>query len=198
MGDAAVALARHMGYQSAGTIECLVSDDGDFYFLEMNTRLQVEHPVTEEVTGVDLVREMVRVAAGLPLSIPEGGIGPRGHAIEARIYAENPARGFMPSPGQITRMEIPAIPNLRIDSGARVGTNVTVYYDPLIAKLTAWGADRDSAIETMREALAGTVIEGVATNIPFLIRVFDGEDFAAGRIHTRYVDERLNEIMAES
>lgn len=198
MGDAAVALARHMGYQSAGTIECLVTDDGDFYFLEMNTRLQVEHPVTEEVTGVDLVREMVRIAAGLPLSIPEGGIGPRGHAIEARIYAENPARGFMPSPGHITRMEIPVISHLRVDSGARAGTNVTVYYDPLIAKFTTWGSDRDSAIETMRDALAATVIEGVATNIPFLVRVFDGEDFGAGRIHTRYVDEHLNEIMADA
>jgi acetyl-CoA carboxylase biotin carboxylase subunit len=198
MADAAVALAQHMGYQSAGTIECLVTDDGDFYFLEMNTRLQVEHPVTEEVTGVDLVREMVRIAAGQPLSIPEGGIGPRGHAIEARIYAENPARGFMPSPGQITRMEIPVIPHLRVDSGARPGTNVTVYYDPLIAKFTTWGADRDSAIETMRDALAATVIEGVATNIPFLVRVFDGEDFGAGRIHTRYVDEHLNEIMADA
>jgi acetyl/propionyl-CoA carboxylase alpha subunit len=164
----------------------------------MNTRLQVEHPVTEEVTGVDLVREMVRIAAGQSLSIPEGGIGPRGHAIEARIYAENPARGFMPSPGQITRMEIPVVPHLRVDSGARAGTNVTVYYDPLIAKFTTWGADRDSAIETMRDALAATVIEGVATNIPFLVRVFDGEDFGAGRIHTRYVDEHLNEIMADA
>ncbi|MBW3631525.1 MAG: ATP-grasp domain-containing protein, partial [Chloroflexi bacterium] len=118
MGESGVALARHMGYQSAGTIECLVTDDGQFHFLEMNTRLQVEHPVTEEVTGVDLVREMVRVAAGLPLSIPEQGIGPRGHAIEARIYAEDPSRNFMPSPGQITRLDIPETPNLRIDAGA--------------------------------------------------------------------------------
>jgi acetyl/propionyl-CoA carboxylase alpha subunit len=196
MGDAAVALARHMGYRSAGTIECLVTDDGEFYFLEMNTRLQVEHPVTEEVTGVDLVREMICIAAGLPLSIPEQGIAPRGHAIEARIYAEDPARGFMPSPGQITRLEFPTIPNLRVDTGAREGTNVTVYYDPLIAKVVAWGEDRGAAIATMRDALAGTTIEGVKTNIPFLERVFAGDDFAAGRIHTRYVDERLSEIMA--
>ncbi|MCC2626410.1 MAG: acetyl-CoA carboxylase biotin carboxylase subunit, partial [Thermomicrobiales bacterium] len=124
MGEAAVALARHMGYQSAGTIECLVSES-EFYFLEMNTRLQVEHPVTEEVTGVDLVAEMVRIAAGMPLSIPEQGIGPRGHAIEARIYAEDPARNFMPSPGEITRLDIPELPNLRVDTGARAGTNVT-------------------------------------------------------------------------
>jgi acetyl-CoA carboxylase biotin carboxylase subunit len=196
MGEAAVALARHMGYQSAGTIECLVAADGEFYFLEMNTRLQVEHPVTEEVTGVDLVREMVRIAAGLPLSIPEQGIRPRGHAIEARIYAEDPARNFMPSPGQITRLDIPELPNLRVDTGARAGTNVTVYYDPMIAKLVAWGEDRDAASQTMRAALEGIIVEGVKTNIPFLQRIFASDDFAAGRIHTRYVDERLNEIMS--
>ncbi len=196
MGESAVALARHMGYQSAGTIECLVTEDGEFYFLEMNTRLQVEHPVTEEVTGVDLVREMVRVAAGLPLSVPDQGIGPRGHAIEARIYAEDPTRNFMPSPGQITRLDFPQIPNLRVDGGANAGTNVTVYYDPMIAKLIAWGEDRAAAIHTMRDALDGTIIEGVKTNIPFLRRIFAGEDFGAGRIHTRYVDERLADIMA--
>ena len=196
MGEAAVALARHMGYQSAGTIECLVTDDGAFSFLEMNTRLQVEHPVTEEVTGVDLVREMVRIAAGLPLSVPEGGIAARGHAIEARVYAEDPARNFMPSPGEITRLDFPELPNLRIDTGARAGTKVTVYYDPMIAKVVAWGEDRAAAIQTMQEALAATTIEGVKTNIPFLERVLAGEDFAAGRIHTRYVDEHLGEIMA--
>jgi acetyl-CoA carboxylase biotin carboxylase subunit len=196
MGEAAVALARHMGYQSAGTIECLVAADGEFYFLEMNTRLQVEHPVTEEVTGVDLVREMVRIAAGLPLSIPEQGITPRGHAIEARIYAEDPARNFMPSPGQITRLDIPELPNLRVDTGARAGTNVTVYYDPMIAKLIAWGENRDAAIQTMRAALEGFIVEGVKTNGPFLQRIIASDDFGAGRIHTRYVDERLSEIMA--
>jgi acetyl/propionyl-CoA carboxylase alpha subunit len=196
MGEAAVALARHMGYQSAGTIECLVTGDGEFSFLEMNTRLQVEHPVTEEVTGVDLVREMVRIAAGLPLSVPEGGISARGHAIEARVYAEDPARNFMPSPGEITRIEFPALPNLRIDTGARAGTKVTVYYDPMIAKVVAWGEDRAAATQTMREALSATAIDGVKTNIPFLERVLAGEDFAAGRIHTRYVDEHLGEIMA--
>ena len=195
MGEAAVALARQMGYQSAGTIECLVTADGDFYFLEMNTRLQVEHPVTEEVTGVDLVREMVRIAAGLALSVPERGIAPRGHAIEARLYAEDPSRNFMPSPGTITRLDMPALPNLRVDSGAQTGTQVTVYYDPLIAKLIAWGEDREAAIETMRAALDGTVIEGVKTNIPFLARIFRSDDFRQGRIHTRYVDDHLDEIM---
>jgi acetyl-CoA carboxylase biotin carboxylase subunit len=198
MCEAATALARQMGYQSAGTIECLVTDDGDFYFLEMNTRLQVEHPVTEEVTGVDLVREMVQIAAGQPLSVPEGGIAPRGHAIEARVYAEDPARNFMPSPGEITRLEFPTLPNLRVDTGARTGTKVTVYYDPMIAKVVAWGEDRDAAIATMRQALAETAIEGVKTNLPFLGRILRSEDFRGGRIHTRYVDEHLKEIMADA
>lgn len=197
MGEAAVALARHVGYQNAGTIECLVDDQGEFYFLEMNTRLQVEHPVTEEVTGVDLVREMVQIAAGLPMTPPEQGIAPRGHAIEVRIYAEDPARAFMPSPGTITEMTFPALPQLRIDTGFRSGSAVTVYYDPMIAKLTAWGADRDSAIATLREALAGAVVAGVKTNIPFLVRLLASSDFREGRIHTRYVDEHLAEIMAD-
>jgi acetyl/propionyl-CoA carboxylase alpha subunit len=139
---------------------------------------------------------MVHIAAGLPLSIPEQGIRPRGHAIEARIYAEDSTRNFMPSPGQITRLDIPEVPNLRVDTGARAGTNVTVYYDPMIAKLIAWGDGRAAAIQTMRGALEGITVEGVKTNIPFLQRIFAGDDFTAGRIHTRYVDERLSEIMA--
>jgi acetyl/propionyl-CoA carboxylase alpha subunit len=132
----------------------------------------------------------------LPLSIPEQGIKPRGHAIEARIYAEDPARNFMPSPGQVTRLDIPDLPNLRVDTGTRAGTNVTVYYDPMIAKVITWGEDRDAAIQTMRAALDGINVEGVKTNIHFLQRIFVSDDFAAGRIHTRYVEERLNEIMA--
>lgn len=162
----------------------------------MNTRLQVEHPVTEAVTGVDLVREMVGIAAGEPLSVPKEGIAPRGHAIEVRLYAEDPARTFMPSPGEITRLEFPDILNLRIDTGARSGTKVPVYYDPMIAKIVAWGEDRGAAIETMLAALAGTIVEGVKTNLPFLARIIGSEDFRAGRIHTRYVDEHLKEIMA--
>ena len=197
MGEAAVALARHVGYRNAGTIECLVDDQGEFYFLEMNTRLQVEHPVTEEVTGVDLVREMVHIAAGLPMSVPEQGIAPRGHAIELRIYAEDPSKAFMPSPGTISDMVVPEIPHLRVDTGFRSGSKVTVYYDPMIAKLTAWGADRDSAIATLREALAGTQIAGVKTNIPFLQRLLELEDFRDGQIHTRYVDEHLASIMSD-
>jgi len=197
MGAAAVALARRMGYQSAGTIEFLLDADGKFYFLEMNTRLQVEHPVTEEVTGVDLVREMVRIAAGLPLSVPAGGIAPRGHAIEARVYAEDPARNFMPAPGEITAMTVPDLPNVRVDAGAEAGSQVTVYYDPMIAKIVAWGEDRAAAIAAMRDAIAAFEVEGIKTNLPFLARLFAGEDFAAGRVHTRYVDHNLAAIMAE-
>ncbi len=197
MGEAAVALARHVGYQNAGTIECLVDDQGEFYFLEMNTRLQVEHPVTEEVTGVDLVREMVRIAAGLPMSVPEQGIAPRGHAIELRIYAEDPTRSFMPSPGTISDMVVPELAHLRVDTGFRSGSKVTVYYDPMIAKLTAWGADRDSAIATLMQALDSAQITGVKTNMPFLRRLLDREEFRTGQIHTRFVDEHLASIMAD-
>ncbi|MGI9254512.1 MAG: acetyl-CoA carboxylase biotin carboxylase subunit [Thermomicrobiales bacterium] len=195
MGAAAVALAEKMGYYSAGTIECLVDDAGEFYFLEMNTRLQVEHPVTEEVTGVDLVREMIRVAAGERLSIPEEGAAAMGHSIEARLYAEDPAKNFMPSPGEITALSFPSGPGIRVDTGAAAGTKVTVYYDPMIAKIVATGADRAEAIATMRRALAETRVEGIKTNLPFLERIFASDDFAAGRIHTRYVDENLSRIM---
>ena len=198
MGEAAVALAKQMGYQSAGTVECLVSDEGEFYFLEMNTRLQVEHPVTEEVTGVDLVKEMVQIAAGQPISIALEGIESNGHALEVRIYAEDPTRNFMPSPGKIASMDIPDLAHLRVDTGAQVGTNVTVYYDPMIAKLTVWGEDREAAIATMLEALRQTRIDGVKTNVDFLIRLLDAEDFRAGRIHTRYVDENLPAIMKDA
>jgi acetyl-CoA carboxylase biotin carboxylase subunit len=184
-----------MGYRSAGTIECLV-DGGDFYFLEMNTRLQVEHPVTEMVSGVDLVREMVRIAAGERLSIPEGGIAPRGHAIEARVYAEDPAKNFMPSPGEITAMDLPDGDGIRVDAGAAAGSKITVYYDPLIAKVIAWGEDRAEATTRMRAAIDGFRIEGIRTNLPFLARLFASDDFAAGRVHTRYVDENLSRIMA--
>jgi acetyl-CoA carboxylase biotin carboxylase subunit len=194
MGAAAVALAQRMGYHSVGTVECLLDEEGRFYFLEMNTRLQVEHPVTEEVTGVDLVREMVRVAAGEPLSIPEGGLPTRGHAIEARVYAEDPAKNFMPSPGQISRAEEPTGPGIRVDSAMEVGSKVTVYYDPLIAKVIAWGEDRAAAIATLRGAIGAYAIEGVQTNLPFLARLLATADFEAGRIHTRYIDERLAEI----
>ncbi len=196
MGDAAVRIARQMGYFSAGTIECLLDQAGRFYFLEMNTRLQVEHPVTEMVTGLDLVREMVLVAAGRPLSIPAGGVSARGHAIEARVYAEDPAKNFLPSPGEIVRVVEPVGEGVRVDSALEAGSRVTVHYDPLIAKVIVWGADRAEALARMRAAVAAYEIVGVKTNLPFLARLFAADDFAAGRIHTRYVDEQLSSLMA--
>ena len=196
MGSAAVALAKAIGYTSAGTIECLADDRGEFYFLEMNTRLQVEHPVTEQVTGVDLVREMLRVAMGEPLSVPAEGVAPRGHAIEARVYAEDPARNFMPSPGEITAIRLPDLPNVRVDTGAAPGSKVTVYYDPMIAKLIVWGESRPAAIATMQDALEQYEIEGVKTNLPFLRRLFADPDVQAGRVSTRWVDENLARLMA--
>ena len=174
-----------------------MADDGKFYFLEMNTRLQVEHPVTEAVTGVDLVREMVRIAAGLPLSIPEQGIPPRGHAIEARIYAEDPARNFMPSPGQITRLDIPGTAKPARRHRRASGHERHGLLRPDDRQARSPGARTATPpSQTMRDALEGIIVEGVKTNIPFLQRIFASDDFAAGRIHTRYVDERLNEIMA--
>ena len=196
MGSAAVALAKAIGYTSAGTVECLVDDRGEFYFLEMNTRLQVEHPVTEQVTGVDLVREMLRVAMGEPLAVPSEGVAPRGHAIEARVYAEDPARTFMPSPGEISAIRLPNLPNVRVDTGAAPGSKVTVYYDPMIAKLIVWGESRPAAIATMQDALDQYEIEGVKTNLPFLRRLFADPDVQAGRVSTRWVDENLARLMA--
>ena len=196
MGSAADALAKAIGYTSAGTVECLVDDRGEFYFLEMNTRLQVEHPVTEQVTGVDLVREMLRVAMGEPLSVPAEGVAPRGHAIEARVYAEDPARNFTPSPGEITAIRLPDLPNVRVDTGTAPGSKVTVYYDPMIAKLIVWGESRPAAIATMQDALDQYEIEGVKTNLPFLRRLFADPDVQAGRVSTRWVDENLARLMA--
>ena len=196
MGAAAVALAKAIGYTSAGTVEGRVGDRGEFYFLEMNTRLQVEHPVTEQVTGVDLVREMLRVAMGEPLAVPSEGVAPRGHAIEARVYAEDPARTFMPSPGEISAIRLPNLPNVRVDTGAAPGSKVTVYYDPMIAKLIVWGESRPAAIATMQDALDQYEIEGVKTNLPFLRRLFADPDVQAGRVSTRWVDENLARLMA--
>ena len=198
MGKAAVALARGIGYASAGTVECLVDKEGEFYFLEMNTRLQVEHPVTELVTGLDLVREMVRIAAGERLSVPSEGIVAHGHAIEVRVYAEDPARAFMPSPGEIVGVTVPSLPNLRIDSAIEVGSRISIYYDPMIAKISAWGEDRAEALTTLRRALGGYQVEGVKTNLPYLRRLLATDDFAAGHFHTRYIDETLAELMSRT
>jgi acetyl-CoA carboxylase biotin carboxylase subunit len=186
--EAAVSGARAVGYRNAGTMEFIVSG-GEFYFLEMNTRLQVEHPVTEEVTGRDIVAAQLRVASGEPLPWRQEEIVQQGHALECRIYAEDPARNFMPSPGTITRLVLPEGPGLRLDCGVAEGVEVSVHYDPLLAKLIAWGATRSEAIDRMASALDGLVVEGVRTVVPFHRRVLASTVFRAGQIHTQMAEQ---------
>jgi acetyl-CoA carboxylase biotin carboxylase subunit len=186
--EAAVAGARAVGYVNAGTMEFIVQGD-EFYFLEMNTRLQVEHPVTEEVTGLDLVAAQLRVASGEPLPWTQEQVTQRGASIECRIYAEDPAKGFMPSPGRITRLVLPEGPGVRVECGVTEGVEVTVHYDPLLAKLITSGRTRDEAIARMSAALGGFVVEGVKTAIPFQERVMQSAAFRAGAVHTQMVEQ---------
>jgi acetyl-CoA carboxylase biotin carboxylase subunit len=187
--DAAVAGARAIGYVNAGTMEFLVDAAGRFYFLEMNTRIQVEHPVTEEVTGLDLVAEQLRVAAGERLAWTQDDIVQRGAAVECRVYAEDPDKNFLPSPGTIARLDPPDGEGIRVESGVETGSVVSVHYDPLLFKLIAHGHDRDEALARMRAALAATVVEGVRTTIPFLKRALDHTDVRRGALHTQMVDQ---------
>jgi acetyl-CoA carboxylase biotin carboxylase subunit len=186
--EAAVAGARAVGYVNAGTMEFIVQGD-EFYFLEMNTRLQVEHPVTEEVTGLDLVQAQLHVAGGGSLPWTQEQVGQRGASIECRIYAEDPAKGFMPSPGRITRLVLPEGPGVRLECGVAEGVEVTVHYDPLLAKLITAGSTRDQAIARMSAALDGFVVEGVKTAIPFQQRVMRSAAFRAGSVHTQMVEQ---------
>ncbi len=186
--EAALAGARAIGYVNAGTLEFLVDGRGRFYFLEMNTRIQVEHPVTEEVTGLDLVVEQLRVAAGEPLSWRQGDIVLRGAAVECRVYAEDPAKKFLPSPGTIAALHVPAGEGIRVESGVEVGSSVSVHYDPLLFKLVSRGAGRDEALARMAAALAATSVEGVRTTLPFLARVVAHPDFQRGAAHTQMVE----------
>jgi acetyl-CoA carboxylase biotin carboxylase subunit len=188
MGEAAARCAQAVGYVGAGTVEFLYSDETrEFYFLEMNTRLQVEHPVTELVTGFDLVLEQIRVAAGEPLSFRQEDVALRGHAIECRIYAEDPAENFMPSPGKITALRVPHGPGVRDDGGIYEGAEVTIHYDPLISKLAVWGRTREEAIGRMRRALDEYAVGGIKTTLPFFRQLMRDEEFIAAKLDTGFI-----------
>jgi acetyl-CoA carboxylase biotin carboxylase subunit len=193
MGACAVKVAKAVDYVGAGTVEFLVSDlDRSFYFLEMNTRLQVEHPVTELVTGRDLVREQINVAWGEHLSFAQDDIRINGHAIECRVYAEDPANNFLPSPGRITRLRLPQGPGVRDDGGIYEGAEVSIYYDPMISKFAVFGKDRTEAIDRMRRALAEYEVGGIKTTLPFFRQIMDDEEFIAGKLDTGFIS-RFNE-----
>jgi acetyl-CoA carboxylase biotin carboxylase subunit len=196
MGEAAVRLAREAGYVNAGTAEFLVDADRKFYFLEVNTRLQVEHPVTEVVTGLDLVKLQLLVTAGEPLPVTQEAMKLRGHSMECRIYAEDPENHFFPSPGRITHWRPPQGPGIRLDEGVYSGWTVPGDYDPLLAKLIAWGADRTETLTRLRRALDEFEITGIRTNIAFFQRILAEQDFQNGEIHTRWLDERLTALLA--
>ena len=192
MGRAAVCAAKAAGYFSAGTVEFLVDDEQNFYFMEMNTRIQVEHPVTEWVTGVDLIQEQLRVASGMPLSVTQGEVRLSGHAIECRINAENPAKNFRPCPGKITEMHLPGGFGVRVDTAAYDGYVIPAFYDSMLAKLIVHGRTREEAIARMRSALGEVVIEGVDTNVDYLYSILNEEEYLAGRADIEFV-ERLTE-----
>ena len=188
MGEAAVKAAKACGYVNAGTIEFLLERDGSFYFMEMNTRIQVEHPVTEWVTGVDLVKEQIRIASGLPLSFKQKDIHITGHAIECRINAENPSKGFRPSPGTITDMYFPGGKGIRIDSAVYSGYTVQPYYDSMIAKLIVWAKNREEAICKMQTALGEIIIEGIDTNVDYQYEILNNPDFLKGNTDVGFIE----------
>ncbi|TCT12744.1 3-methylcrotonyl-CoA carboxylase alpha subunit [Tepidamorphus gemmatus] len=202
MGEAAVTAALAVGYQGAGTVEFIVdgsrplADDTPFYFMEMNTRLQVEHPVTEEITGLDLVEWQIRVASGEPLPMTQHEIPLDGHAVEARLYAEDPQHGFLPSTGTLHALELAGGEGVRIDTGVREGDTVTPFYDPMIAKVIAHGATRDEALDRLSAALAASIVAGPKSNIGFLRRLADDRDFRAGRFDTGMIDRKLDQLIA--
>ena len=194
MGEAAVKAAKQCGYYNAGTIEFLVDSEKNFYFMEMNTRIQVEHPITEEVTGFDLVKAQIKIADELPLNITQNDVKMRGHAIECRINAENPDLDFRPSPGKIEALNIPGGPGIRIDSAVYQGYTITPFYDSMIGKLIVHGADRNEAIMKMKWALSEFIVDGVDTNIDFQLELIKNRDFENGNYDigylTRYMEAR--------
>jgi len=194
MGAAAVRGAQAVGYVNAGTMEFLVDQSGAYYFLEMNTRLQVEHTVTEMVYGVDIVREQLRIAAGLPIRFADNPPERRGHAIEVRLCAEDPEHGFFPSAGRIEHLELPGGPGVRLDTALYEGQEVTLYYDSMIGKLVCWGADREEALRRTGDALRECVISGISTNVKFVLRLLREPEVVAGHYHTGFIDERLSAL----
>ncbi|HSC58254.1 MAG TPA: acetyl-CoA carboxylase biotin carboxylase subunit, partial [Gemmatimonadales bacterium] len=197
LGAAAVSAARAVGYRGAGTIEFLLAADGAFYFLEMNTRIQVEHPVTELVYGVDLVREQLRIAQGHPMRVPDRELHPSGWAIECRITSEDPANGFLPGNGRLAYLRVPGGPGIRWDGGYELGDEVTLHYDSLLGKLIAWGGTRDEAMARMRRALDEFVLAGVPTSIPFHRRLLADPAFQRGEIDTQFLERRPDLARAE-
>ncbi len=195
MGDVAVRACSSIGYRNAGTVEFLVDRKKRFYFLEMNTRLQVEHPITEQVTGIDLVRLQLEVAAGKPIPFEQEDVKQRGHSIEARIYAEDPESGFLPATGRVKSLDIPGGSGVRMDSALFKGMEVSIYYDPMLAKLVVRGATRDLALDRLVRCLGELHISGVRTNVPFLLAILETDVFRDGSYHTGYVEQNLREIL---
>lgn len=191
MGEAAIAAAKQSGYYNVGTIEFLVDENRDFYFMEMNTRIQVEHPITEEVTGFDLVKAQIEIAAGLPLSVSQDDVKLTGHAIECRINAENPKLDFRPSPGTITALYVPGGPGVRIDGAVYQGYTITPYYDSMISKLIVHGSDRDDAINKMKWALSEFIVDGVDTNIDFQLEIIKHPDFRSGNYDNGFLNRYM-------
>jgi acetyl-CoA carboxylase biotin carboxylase subunit len=198
MGKAAVAAAKSVNYEGAGTIEFLVDDDLNFYFLEMNTRLQVEHPITERVVGIDLVKDQIRIANGEPLCYRQEDMRQQGHAIECRISAEDPNQNFMPSPGLVRHISEPHGLGVRIDGYVHAGYEIPIYYDPMISKLIVWARTRESAIGRMKRALYEYKISGVKTSIKFLERIMNNPDFAAGIYNTGFIEKHYDELISKS
>jgi acetyl-CoA carboxylase biotin carboxylase subunit len=193
MGAVAVQVARTAGYTNAGTVEFLLDQTGTFYFLEVNARVQVEHPITEAVVGVDLVKQQIRIASGEKLSLKQEDLRQRGHAIECRIYAEDPENGFLPCAGKVLFVKEPVGPGIRCDSGIWTGCEVSVHYDPILSKLVVWDETREQARRRMASALRQYVILGIRTTVPFLADVMEHPAFAEGRTHTGFIPEHFSD-----
>lgn len=190
MGDQAVALARSCNYHTTGTVEFLMDENKDFYFLEMNTRLQVEHPITEEITGIDLVEQQILISAGHKLEYTQDDVKINGHSVEYRVYAEDPSRNFLPSIGFLTKYKEPAVhENVRIDTGVQEGSEISMFYDPMISKLVTWGEDRKTAMDLLDKSIDQYVVQGVAHNLGFGKSIIANESFAAGDYTTAFIPE---------